>query len=223
MYRGPQSRCRSRSQEDISSSGPEGCGEQQGRAKETSRSDSAWAAAGESARLGEPGGEITSLRWARWLGGGSLQPPIPGSGTPSPRNRRRAILRAGRVCFNSALQWWLLDSCESSPFATLSRGAFSASSLVTPIRADTSRNHVVPVCNTDSSLPTPPHTASRRAPLFSFFAGFSHDSTYDQTPTSLRAYSQRPASSGPAPSLQASQNQGQSQERNSPPEGGHPA
>ena len=34
-----------------------------------------------------------------WLGGGSLQPPIPGSGTPSPRNRRRAILRAGRVCF----------------------------------------------------------------------------------------------------------------------------
>src|SRR4029077_18798943 len=52
-----------------------------------------------------------------------------------------------------------LDSCESSPFATLSRGAFSASSLVTPIRAETSRDRVVPVCNTDLSLPTPPHTA----------------------------------------------------------------
>jgi hypothetical protein len=53
-----------------------------------------------------------------------------------------------------------LDFLESSPFATLSRGAFSASSLVTPIRADTSRDRVVPVCNTDFSLPTPPHTAS---------------------------------------------------------------
>src|SRR5262249_61624093 len=52
-----------------------------------------------------------------------------------------------------------LDSFESSPYQTLSRGAFSASSLVTPICADTSRNRVVPVCNTDLSLPTPPHTA----------------------------------------------------------------
>src|SRR5262249_54077292 len=52
-----------------------------------------------------------------------------------------------------------LDSFESSPYQTLSRGAFSASSLVTPIRADTSRDRVVPVCNTDLSLPTPPHTA----------------------------------------------------------------
>jgi hypothetical protein len=52
-----------------------------------------------------------------------------------------------------------LDSLESSPYVTLSRGAFSASSLVTPIRADTSRARVVPVCNTDLSLPTPPHTA----------------------------------------------------------------
>src|ERR1700730_5315893 len=55
------------------------------------------------------------------------------------------------------------DSFESSPFATLSRGAFSASSLVTPICADTSRDRVVPVCNTDLSLPPPPHTASRHA------------------------------------------------------------
>jgi hypothetical protein len=58
-----------------------------------------------------------------------------------------------------------LDSCESSPFATLSRGAFSAPSLVTPIRADTSRDRVVPVCNTDLSLPTPPHTASVEQPV----------------------------------------------------------
>src|SRR5205823_15046537 len=34
--------------------------------------------------------------------GGSLQPPIPGSGTPSPRYRGRAILRAGRGSFGSA-------------------------------------------------------------------------------------------------------------------------
>jgi hypothetical protein len=51
------------------------------------------------------------------------------------------------------------DSFESSPYQTLSWGMFSASSLVTPIRADTSRDRVVPVCNTDLSLPTPPHTA----------------------------------------------------------------
>jgi hypothetical protein len=42
-----------------------------------------------------------------------------------------------------------LDSFESSPYKTLSREGFSASSLVTPIRADTSRDRVVPVCNTD--------------------------------------------------------------------------
>src|SRR5262245_61777911 len=80
------------------------------------------------------------------------------------------------------------DSCESSPFATLSRGAFSASSLVTPTRADTSRDRVVPVCNTDLPLPTPPHTASapaRRSPLLSSFAEFYHDCTYDQTPAIL--------------------------------------
>src|SRR5213592_2112920 len=52
-----------------------------------------------------------------------------------------------------------LDSGESSPFATLSRGAFSAPSLVTPIRADTYPDRVVPVWNSDTSLPTPPHTA----------------------------------------------------------------
>jgi hypothetical protein len=40
-------------------------------------------------------------------GPGSLQPPTPGSGAPSPRNRGRAILRAGGVCLGSALHWWL--------------------------------------------------------------------------------------------------------------------
>src|SRR4051794_5157520 len=85
------------------------------------------------------------------------------------------------------------DSFESSPFATLSRGAFSASSLVTPIRADTSRDRVVPVCNTDLSLPTPPHTASgqeRVSPVpaltrsfrvpSSLWTEFHHDDTYYQ-------------------------------------------
>src|SRR5262249_3262123 len=38
---------------------------------------------------------------------GSLQPPHPDSGTPSPRNRGRATLSAGGVCFDSALHWWL--------------------------------------------------------------------------------------------------------------------
>src|SRR3954452_10629326 len=52
-----------------------------------------------------------------------------------------------------------VDSLESSPFATLSRGAFSAPSLVTPTRADTSRDRVVPACNLASPLPTPPHAA----------------------------------------------------------------
>ena len=41
-----------------------------------------------------------------------------------------------------------LDSVESSPYVTLSRGAFSASSLVTPSRG-LLPGSVVPVCNTD--------------------------------------------------------------------------
>src|SRR5262249_54783221 len=42
-----------------------------------------------------------------------------------------------------------LDSLESSPYVTLSRGAFSASSLVTPTPVAPSRDCVVPVCNSD--------------------------------------------------------------------------
>ena len=42
-----------------------------------------------------------------------------------------------------------LDSLESSPYGTLSRGAFSASSLVTPIPGRLP-GLVVPVCNSDS-------------------------------------------------------------------------
>ena len=73
-----------------------------------------------------------------------------GSGYVKPR---RCVSRLGLT--NGGL-----DSLESSPYVTLSRGAFSASSLVTPIRADTSRDRLVPACNTDLSLPTPPHTTS---------------------------------------------------------------
>ena len=105
------------------------------------------------------------------------------------------------------------DSGESSPFATLSRGAFSASSLVTPIHADTSRDRLVPACNTDLSLPTPPHTASgqeRRSPCplaryyrgpFSLWAEFHHDDTYYQDyQTQARPFLyQRPAGSSPRP------------------------
>src|SRR5262249_7103324 len=66
----------------------------------------------------EPG--VPLSRCPSLKGSGSLQPPIPGSGTPSPRNRRRAILRAGRVCFGSALHWWLgllrvFPVCNSEP------------------------------------------------------------------------------------------------------------
>src|SRR3954454_930906 len=98
-----------------------------------------------------------------------------------------------------------LDSFESSPFATLSRGAFSAPSLVTPINADTTRDRVVPVCNTDLPLPTPPHTASGQQRLspgpLSLWAEFHHDDTYYQdyrTQTSPFRY-QRPAGPSPRP------------------------
>jgi hypothetical protein len=64
--------------------------------------------------------KCSSVQTTSGKGPGSLQPPIPGSGTPSPRNRRRAILRAGRVCFGSALHWWLgllrvFPVCNSEP------------------------------------------------------------------------------------------------------------
>jgi hypothetical protein len=38
------------------------------------------------------------------------------------------------VCVSTRFVIGGLDSLESSPYVTLSRGAFSASSLVTPIR-----------------------------------------------------------------------------------------
>src|SRR5262249_31081123 len=46
----------------------------QGGAREGSPSDRSGALAGASARRGEPGRKITSVRWASYLGGGSLQP-----------------------------------------------------------------------------------------------------------------------------------------------------
>src|SRR5262249_13699403 len=64
-----------------------GAGQERGRTRKNTQSDSSMAVVGERARRGEPGREIPSVRWTPWLPGGSLQPPIPGSGTPSPRNR----------------------------------------------------------------------------------------------------------------------------------------
>src|SRR6266536_1591984 len=131
-----------------------------------------------------------------------------------------------------------LDSLESSPFATLSRGAFSASSLVTPTRADTSRDRVVPVCNTDSSLPTPPHTASGQerispCPLASYSRGplslwtvLHHNDTYyrDYQTQASPLPCQRPAGPSPCPppGLSPSQNPGQGQGRSPASAGGRP-
>src|SRR5215470_2856997 len=54
-----------------------------------------------------------------------------------------------------------LDSWESSPYVTLSRGAFSASSLVTPTRGPRPGIVWFPFATVigDWSLPPPPHTA----------------------------------------------------------------
>ena len=81
-----------------------------------------------------------------------------------------------------------LDSLESSPHVTLSRGAFSASSLVTPLRGLLPGVVWFPFATVILSLPTPPHTASghgRRSPLLASRAEFSHDCTYDQAQSSL--------------------------------------
>src|SRR4051812_8787074 len=157
-------------------------------------------------------------------GRGSLQPPIPGSGTPSPRNRGRAMLGAGGACLDSALQWWLgllrvFPVCNSEPGSVFG--------LITgdPDPGTLSRERVVPVCNTDLPLPTPPHTASapaRRSPLLSSCAECCHDCTYGRTPATLLLCCQRPGSSGPPPSLPPSQDPGKGQERSPWPEGGRP-
>jgi hypothetical protein len=57
------------------------------------------------------------------------------------------------------------DSLESSPNVTLSRGAFSASSLVTPTRRLLPGIVWFPFATVicDLSLPPPPHTASGHA------------------------------------------------------------
>ena len=54
-----------------------------------------------------------------------------------------------------------LDSCESSPYKTLSWGGFSASSLVTPTRSLLPGIAWFPfvTLTCDKSLPPPPHTA----------------------------------------------------------------
>src|SRR5215470_16612463 len=66
-----------------------------------------------------------------------------------------------------------LDSLESSPDVTLSRGAFSASSLVTPTRGLLPGAAWFPFATVIFSPPTPPHTASgyaRRSLRLSSFA-----------------------------------------------------
>src|SRR5262249_980244 len=134
--------------------------------------------------------------------------------------RWRCVSRLG--LFNGGL-----DSLESSPYGTLSRGAFSAPSLVTPTRGLLPGIVWFPFATVIFSLPTPPHTASgqaRRSPLLSFFPEVSHDGTYDQTtPSLLRSpkgqTSQTPA---PTPSLGPPQNPGQGQERSRASAGGRP-
>src|SRR5262249_20827488 len=119
-------------------------------------------------------------------------------------------------------------SLEFSPYVTLSRGAFSASSLVTPIQGLLPGIVWFPFATVigDWSLPPPPHTASghgRRSPLLSSCAESSHDGTYDHTATRLLP-SQRPASagSGPTPSPPPAQDPGQGQERSPSSAGGRP-
>src|SRR5262249_17854322 len=80
----------------------------------------------------------------------SMGPPYSRSArTPSPRNRGRAILSAGRVCLDSALPWWprllgvfpVWDSEPGSVFGPIPGDP----DPVTPCR-----DRVVPVCNSDS-------------------------------------------------------------------------
>src|SRR5262245_6674943 len=70
----------------------------------------------------------------------------PGSGYFKPR---RCVSRLGLT--NGGL-----DSLESSPYVTLSRGAFSASSLVTPTRRPRPGVAWFPFATVILSLPTPP-------------------------------------------------------------------
>jgi hypothetical protein len=127
--------------------------------RESSQSGGAAALVGAGARREKPGRALTSVRWARCPGEvpcnrlfPDREPHRQGTGARYPEPWR-CVSRLGASLVAPT-------PCESSPFATLSRGAFSASSLVTPTRAATSRDRVVPVCNTDWSLPTPPHTAA---------------------------------------------------------------
>jgi len=93
----------------------------------------------------------------------------------------RAILSAGRVCFDSALQWWrrllrVFPACDPEPGSVFG--------LITgdPDPGTPSRPRVAPVCNRDLIPADSPHTASglaRRSPLLSSFAEFFHDGTYD--------------------------------------------
>ena len=88
------------------------------------------------------------------------------------------------------------DSFESSPYPTLSRGAFSAPSLVTPTRGLVPGSAWFPFATVIFSLPTPPHTASghgRRSRRPSSAAESTRGHTKDPTSARRRRCSQRPA------------------------------
>ena len=67
--------------------------------------------------------------------------------TPSPRNRGRVILSAGRVCVGSALRWWLR---LFRVFPVCDRESGSVFGFITgDLDLGTSSRSVVPVCNSD--------------------------------------------------------------------------
>ena len=87
---------------------------------------------------------------------------------PSRRNRGRAILSAGGVCLDSALQWWR-RLFRVFPAGDSESGSVSAPSLVTPTRRPRPGIAWFPLATLTRgwSLPAPPHTASRPARLVS--------------------------------------------------------
>src|ERR1700675_2376254 len=82
--------------------------------------------------------------------------------TPSPRNRGRAMLSLGGVCLDSALRWWL-RLFEVFPVWDSEPGSVFGLITGDPDPVNLFQDRVVPVCNPDVSLPTPPHTASGQA------------------------------------------------------------
>ena len=91
------------------------------------------------------------------------------------------------------------DSLESSPYVTLSRGAFSASSLVSTDPEITTPDRVVPVCNSDLYPCRLPRTLPR---------AFSSSPRSRGSPMTVPSTRRKPASS---PTASAKQTQAQAQ------------